>query len=145
MKKKIAEYNNINAHAMAMDADPHRVVELLLNGAYNKISFAKGCMQRQDLAGKGESISLAITILDTLQASLNKEVGGEMAVNLSDLYLYMMDRLLKANLENKVDYLDEVNALLLNIKTGWEGIRGAALQLIQQQNEGGNRGAIASN
>ena len=109
------------------DFTPHRLIQMLLNGALEKISMAKGFMQQegaQAIASKGEQISWAISIIDGLKVSLDKSVDGGTGLveNLEDLYTYMEQRLIEANLLNKVEYLDEVTHLLKEIKTGWDAI-----------------------
>ena len=52
-------------------------------------------------------------------------MGGELAVNLSDLYSYMIQRLLVANMKNDPTILDEVSGLLLELRGAWESIRQA--------------------
>jgi flagellar protein FliS len=69
-----------------------------------------------------------------LKSSLDKNVGGELAQNLSDLYEYMCQRLLVANLKNDVAALDEVSRLLTELKGAWEEIRPAVQQPPAQQN-----------
>ena len=75
-----------------------------------------------DIAEKGAHISWAISIVSGLRVSLDAEQGGDIAKNLDSLYDYMERRLLEANIQNKVEYLDEVINLLLEIKSGWDGI-----------------------
>jgi len=131
--------NAINAYAKAgLDssvaaADPHRLILLLYQGALLAISSAKSQMLRKDIAAKGKSISHAIMIIDEgLKSSLDKNAGGELAQNLSALYEYMNQRLLVANLKNDVAALDEVSALLSDLKGAWEEIR-PAVQAAQQK------------
>ena len=109
------------------DFTPHRLIQMLMEGALDKISKAKGFMQQegvQAIANKGEQISWAISIIDGLKVSLDKTVdgGGELVQNLEDLYTYMEKRLVEANLHNKIEYLDEVANLLKEIKVGWDAI-----------------------
>jgi len=109
------------------DFTPHRLIQMLMEGALDKISKAKGFMQQegvQAIANKGEQISWAISIIDGLKVSLDKTVdgGGELVQNLEDLYVYMEKRLVEANLHNKIEYLDEVANLLKEIKVGWDAI-----------------------
>jgi flagellar protein FliS len=44
-------------------------------------------------------------------------------MNLSDLYSYMIQRLLLANMKNDTEILDEVSTLLLELRGAWESIR----------------------
>ena len=103
-------------------ASPHRLVQMLMEGALEKVLSAKVFMHSNELAKKGEQISWAISIIDSLRSCLNVKVGGEMAQNLSALYDYMEQRLLEANIKNDPKMLDEVGQLLLQIKSGWDAI-----------------------
>ncbi|HEX7036413.1 MAG TPA: flagellar export chaperone FliS [Pseudomonadales bacterium] len=103
-------------------ASPHQLVSMLMDGALERIVQARAAMERQLTARKGERIGKAISIIDSLRASLNQDRGGEVAANLAALYDYMVRRLLHANLNNDPDALDEVQRLLKEIKAGWDGI-----------------------
>lgn len=85
-------------------------------------------MERKEIAKKGSHISWAISIIDGLRASLDKTNGGDIADNLDDLYDYMTRRLIRANLENNPDLLDEVISLLRSIKGAWENVPSALNQ-----------------
>lgn len=116
------QYRKVGVHAGIADASPHRLIQMLLEGALDKIHVAKGHMSRGEAAAKGKHISWAISIVDGLRSSLDLKAGGELAENLDALYDYMNRRLLEANLRNDVSLLDEVSNLLLEIKQGWDAI-----------------------
>ncbi len=116
------QYQTISAHANVLDADPHRLILVLMESALEKLSMAKGFMLRKNVHDKGVNISLALSMIEALQSSLDKEKGGEIAENLSNLYAYMMQLLLEANLNDETTKIDEVIKLLSIIKDGWEGI-----------------------
>lgn len=116
------QYQQVSVHSGIMDASPHRLVQMLMEGALEKIALAKGNMANREIANKGENISKAIAIIGGLQSSLNKEAGGEIAENLGNLYDYMSHRLVIANLRNDESILDEIAGLLVEIKMGWDGI-----------------------
>lgn len=118
----VKQYGQVGVASGVEAANSHRLIHMLMNGALEKIAMAKGFMVRKDIAHKGSHISWAISIIDGLRASLDKDNGGEIAVNLDDLYDYMSRRLLRANAENNADMLDEVSSLLRSIKTAWESI-----------------------
>jgi flagellar protein FliS len=106
-------------------ADPHELIVMLFDGALLCIAAARQHIKTGGIAAKGESISRAINIVaNGLKASLNLEVGGELAVRLAALYDYMCDRLLYANLKNDATALDEVHGLLEDLKGAWEQIEG---------------------
>jgi flagellar protein FliS len=116
------QYQQVSVHSGIMDASPHRLVQMLMEGALEKIALAKGNMTNNEIANKGENISKAIAIIGGLQSSLNKDAGGEIAENLNSLYDYMSHRLVIANLRNDESILDEIAGLMVEIKMGWDGI-----------------------
>ncbi len=122
MNNNIGHYNQVSRVSGVTDADPHRLVQMLLEGALGKIAAVKGLMQRNDTAKKGALVSQAISIIVGLRSSLNKAAGGEIAENLDRLYEYMEGQLLKANIKNDTSILDEVTGLLKEVKAGWEAI-----------------------
>ena len=121
-RKNIDAYTQVNKYSGVTDASPHRLVQMLLEGALEKLASVKGLLQRGEIAKKGETIGQTIAIVVGLRSSLNKEAGGEMAENLDRLYDYMERQLLQANLKNDINILDEVSSLLKEIKTGWDTI-----------------------
>ena len=122
MGNNISHYNQVNRVSGVTEADPHRLVMMLLEGALGKIAIVKGLMIRKEIAKKGELIGQAIAIVGGLKASLDKNAGGEIATNLDNLYEYIEHRLLIANMKNDVTILDEVSTLLHEVKAGWEAI-----------------------
>ncbi len=118
----LKQYQNTSTQTGVVEASPHRLIQMLFEGALDKISIAKGCLLRKDIEKKGANITWAIKIIGGLQSSLNMEAGGELANNLDNLYEYMCFKLVEANAENSVEKLDEVSKLLSNIKEGWDGI-----------------------
>lgn len=122
----IKAYANVGLESNVTAADPHKLVLMLYQGAILAIASARNQMLRKETAAKGASISKAITIIDEgLKGSLNMSVGGELAQNLANLYDYMGQRLLIANLKNDPAMLDEVSKLLAELKGAWEAIRPA--------------------
>jgi len=115
-------YKQIDCYTGVNEADPHRLVQMLLDGALEKIAVAKGLITHNETAKKGEAIGRAISIVSGLRSSLDISAGGEIAANLDNLYEYIERRLLEANLNNDVDILDEVLSLLREVKTAWESI-----------------------
>ncbi len=124
----IKTYNKVRVESGVAAADPHQLILMLFQGALLAIVNAKNGMLRKDIPAKGAAISQAILIIDDgLKASLNKDVGGELAHNLAALYDYMTSRLLTANLKNDEIALDEVARLLKDLKGAWESIRPEAI------------------
>jgi flagellar protein FliS len=118
----IAEYGKVAAESEVNYATPHRLVQMLMEGALEKVATAKGCIERKDLEGKSRQISWAMSIVNGLRSSLDLEAGGAIAVNLDDLYAYMIRRLIDASAQNDPDALSEVMGLMLEIKGAWDAM-----------------------
>lgn len=123
----IKAYAKVGVESGVSAADPHKLISMLYQGALLAIANAKNGIMRKDIPAKGAAISKAILIIDDgLKASLDKDVGGELAQNLASLYDYMTSRLLAANMKNDMAALDEVARLLTDLKGAWDSIRPAS-------------------
>ncbi len=116
------KYAQVGNQSTAAFANPHRLIQMLMEGALEKISKAKGFMKNGDIAKRGEHISWAISIIEGLRVSLDHSQGGQISENLESLYIYMNSRLTQANLNSSIKMLDEVSDLLIDIKSGWDAI-----------------------
>jgi len=129
--KGLKAYQQVNTQTSITDADPHRLIQLLYNGALERINMAKARMQAKDFEGKGKLISKAIEIIGGLRSFLDFEKGGELSARLEGLYDYMERTLVEANAKNDIAKLDEVASLLHAVKEGWDGIRGEVVAQAQ--------------
>lgn len=118
-----AAYESVERDTGVTSADPHQLIVMLFDGALLCVAAAQQHMRDRHIAAKGENISKAIGIIaNGLKASLNMEVGGELALRLSALYEYMCERLLEANIHDNAVALREVHQLLAELKGSWEQI-----------------------
>lgn len=106
-----------------IEMSSHRLISLLMAGALERVEQATVCILNGDQDDKKVLIQKIIAILHGLQASLNYESGGEIAINLSALYDYMLDQVEAAQDDQALlAALGEVNKLVLEIKDGWDQI-----------------------
>ena len=129
LKSALQEYNQVGVHSSVEGANPHQLIQLLLDSALDKIRVAKGHMLHQQIEQKGANISSAILIIEGLRASLDKNSGGEIAENLENLYSYMELRLMEANLKNDPAIMTEVVGLLGEIREAWAAIKDQVQQV----------------
>ncbi len=94
----------------------------MFNGALERIAQSRYAIEQGDQSAKGIFINKAIGIITGLSNSLNMEAGGEIATNLNNLYDFMLRRITEANLNNDVQALDDVAAVLRDIKEAWDAI-----------------------
>ena len=121
-RRAIKQYQSVNTQSGIVDANPHQLIAMLINGALSRLSSAQGCIESKHFEGKGELLGKSIDIISGLQGCLDMESGGQISSNLDALYDYMVRRLTEASVNNNMEIVDEVIALLREIKTGWDGI-----------------------
>lgn len=121
-KRAMAQYGKVAAQSEGEYATPHRLVQMLMEGALDKMATAKGCILRKDLEGKSAQITWATSIVNGLRASLDPERGGEIAANLDDLYSYILQRLVDGSVRNDPAPIDEAMGLMLEIKGAWDAM-----------------------
>jgi flagellar protein FliS len=120
--RKINAYQKESVKSRLAGANPYTIIQMLMQGALERLAKGKGCIERNDLEGKSENLSKASSIIFALSESLDYEIGGEVAENLGSLYEYMNMRITDASIEKSTEPLVEVMKLLLEIKSGWDAI-----------------------
>lgn len=119
----ISAYVQTDIETGVPEADPHRLVLMLFDGALAALADARIRLLQGDIPGRGQSLSKAIMIVDEgLRESLDLDRGGEIAEQLDALYRYICARLLTANLKADVAPLDEAVELLTELQDGWKAI-----------------------
>ena len=115
-------YADIGRHASVEAASPHRLIQMLFDGALERIANAQGHISRGDIVRKGHDIGRAIAIVEGLRMSLDRSVDHPLTANLDQLYDYISRNLLRANLESNAALLAESASLLRELKTAWDAI-----------------------
>ena len=140
-RRAMTEYREVDLPSQVQEADPHTLVQLMLDGAVARIVAAHGAVEASDTPLKCELIGKAIGLVEGLRVSLDLERGGDLAANLEALYRYMVRRLLEANLRTDAGILSEVGSLLREVQTGW---REMGQSLARQETLGGETTAAAA-
>ncbi|NVZ10294.1 flagellar export chaperone FliS [Allochromatium humboldtianum] len=122
MRRELNQYRQAGPIAEIAVADPHRLTQMLFEGALERIAVARGAMTQGNVPLKGQKIGQAMDIIGELRGALDLERGGELAANLDSLYDYMIRRLVAGNARNDPAALEEVSILLREVKAGWDAI-----------------------
>lgn len=118
------QYRKVGVSTRVVDADPHKLVAMLLEGANERMRRAEAFLAQGNQAMKGKAIGEACAIVGHLNGSLDHEAGGEIAGNLSALYDFVIQRLTEANLNNDANALRESLAVMSDIEAAWNAIPG---------------------
>jgi flagellar secretion chaperone FliS len=119
--QSINQYKKVSIETGVAAANPVELIVMLYDGAIVACYSAIPYVKKNDYSNKSEFIFKAIRILQAgLRMSLNREVGGEMTMNLDALYIYMTNLLIKANIENTTEPIEEVIRLLTELRGAWE-------------------------
>lgn len=132
----INAYKSVGIKDDLMVADPHRVIQLLMQGALENMAKARGAMERKDFAQKSVLLGKASAIILALQASLDMNANPEISGNLYDLYAFMNAHLAEASVENSPAKVQDVIDILLPIKSAWDQIPVTAREEAYQMRAG---------
>lgn len=107
-----------------LTASPGQLVLMLYDGALKFIGLAKegfklpdGSPRRFELINV--NLQKAQNIILELQANLNREQGGDLAVTLDRLYDYYQRRLFEANIHKRLEPIVEVERFIKELRDGW--------------------------
>ena len=103
-------------------AGPLELIIMMYDGAIRFINQAKKALAEKDFALANQTLQKAQDIIDELNINLNLE-AGEIAVNLRNLYVFINQRLIEANMKKDGKILDEVLQLLTTLRGSWAGLQ----------------------
>jgi flagellar secretion chaperone FliS len=140
-KKGINAYQSVGGRDQATTADPYQLIQMLMNGALQKLAVGKGAMERKDLETKSENLTKSLSIVNALQDGLDMSVESEVAGNMYDLYDYAKRQIIEAMTSNNVEAVDNCMMVIRSLKEGWDAIpveaRNQAFAQRQQMAVGG--------
>jgi flagellar protein FliS len=96
---RMAAYRSTLVHGGVANADPHALVQMLLDAALDRMTQARGCIERGEVASKAKLLHSCVIIIAELRGSL-------------DL----------ANVRSDVGCINEVLSLLGEIRAAWVAI-----------------------
>lgn len=120
-QEALKQYRQLGIESQVSHASPHRLIQLLFEGALGRLAAAQGAIERGDIAAKGELLGKAIGIVGGLRSSLDME-AGELSERLDQLYEYINLILLEASRNNDIEKVNEAIQLLKTVKSGWDEI-----------------------
>jgi flagellar protein FliS len=122
-RNSVTTYRDVNASTAIEGATPHKLVSLLYQAIASEIAAARGAIARRDVLEKGRAISHAVRVIEEgLLAPLDLVGGGALALNLRDVYQYLVQRMTLANVKTDDAMLGECANLVEILRQGWDAI-----------------------
>lgn len=100
-------------------ASREKLLLMLYEGAIKFTKQAIIACETKNIADRGLYIGRTYDIVMELSNTLNFEVGGDIAKNLEQLYIFLMEQLTKANIKGDVAPLHDVLKILTTLNDGW--------------------------
>ena len=111
----IEAYNQQNA----ISDDPYVLVLKLYEGAIKYLSFVKNSMQDGNIELKFTYINKTIAIFDELRNVLDFD-GGEVAYYLDGLYLYQIETVFSAGIDENINAVNQVMKVTQGLIDAWK-------------------------
>lgn len=105
-----------------INAEPIDLIRLLYQRAIASVQDAAEHLRNRKIAERSAAIMKAYMVLAELMSALRPEAAPELAARLRNLYAYMQQRLLDANMRQTEPPLTEVLSLLTTLEEGWAGV-----------------------
>lgn len=113
-------YSRVGLETEVHGATPHRLIAMLFDGLFSNLAQAEGAVLCGERERKNHALMRAVRIVDEgLKAGLDMEAGGELALQLRDLYGYVTLRLAHANLRDDIEAIREVRRLMEPVHEAW--------------------------
>ena len=122
MRGSLQAYKKVSVDSQLTAASPHKIVQMLMAGAIERLIQGKAAMQAGNIPVKGERLGKALDIIISLRSCLSMDDGGDIAKNLDQLYEFMITQISAANHKNDPQPIDDVIDIIREIKSAWDQI-----------------------
>ena len=112
-------------------ASRERLLLMFYEEAIKCIKTALVALEENQIEKKCKNIARAYDIVLELSNTLDHKIGGQIAIDLDQLYMFIMDSLIQVNLHEKKELLEEVLKILTTLYNGWM----KAVQKVKKEEE----------
>jgi len=135
MNKGLNAYHQVGVKDQVSAAEPHKIIQMLMQGAIDRMAQARGCIERKEYQAKAEHLAKAVAIVNALRDALRPQPGAEeLTTNLNDLYIFVLEQINTASVSNEEKPLIDAAGIIQTLKEGWDAIpMDAREQAYQQQ------------
>lgn len=103
----------------AVSDDPYVLILKLYEGLLKYLSFVKNAMENGDIEQKFTYINKSIAIFDELRNVLDFD-GGDVAYYLDGLYLYQIETLFSAGIDDNINSISQVMKVTQGLIDAWK-------------------------
>ncbi len=96
-----------------------QLILMLYDGAIQAVNRAIECMGRKDVAEQSKHILKAQDIINELSLALDMEQGGQVSKTIEQLYQFVLNQLIQANITLEPVYLESVIKVLSPLRDAW--------------------------
>ncbi|USD65969.1 flagellar export chaperone FliS [Vibrio sp. SCSIO 43136] len=122
MRGSLQAYKKVSVDSQLSAASPHKIIQMLMAGAIERLIQGKAAMMQGNIAMKGERLGKGLDIIISLRSCLSMDDGGDIAKNLDQLYEFMINQVTVANSKNDPQPIDDVIEIIREIKSAWDQI-----------------------
>lgn len=113
-------YSNDYLRNQIAMASKEQLLLMFYDGAIRFTARARMAIERGDIEDRNYCIKKANAVISELQATLDHEIGGQIAENLDSLYVYMLNELNTATCKNAAEPLVRVEEMLSDLRETWK-------------------------
>ena len=99
-----------------------QLILMMYDGALQAVDRAMVCMTKKDVAGQSKHILKAQDIINELSLALDMKQGGPVAQTLEQLYQFVLNQLIQANITSDTMYLESIIKVLTPLRDAWSRI-----------------------
>ena len=107
-------------------ASQSQLILMMYDGALQAVNQSIQCMGQKDVAGQSKHILKAQDIINELSLALDMKQGGEVSKTLEQLYQFVLNQLIQANITSDKMYLESVIKVLSPLRDAWNRIAEAS-------------------
>jgi len=100
-------------------AGKEKILLMLYEGAIRFIKLSIKACEEKKIADRGQNIGRAFDIIMELNNTLDHKVGGALAGNLEQLYMFLTDQLTKSNISGDPQPLRHALKIMETLYDGW--------------------------
>jgi len=131
--KEYTRFSQAYKKASVSTLDQRKLIIMLYDGAIRFLGNALTRLEEDNTYEAHRNMVKAKSIIAELMGSLNLEQGGEIAMNLQRLYIFMFNELIDANLKKDTGRINQVIDLLKELRLGWQSINGKSEEAKEQK------------